>query len=1078
MINHAVRRLVAVLGAALLALTGLAALTPSAATAAAPAAAPAEGGHLADITAVEQHGDHYVFTAGEAKLRVTAVDDDLLRVEVAPDGKFTDPANDDPEDPKAPDADIVVKTDYGTTTSKLATTNAAYTISTADAQLTVTKSPATLTMARSNGTVLWRETAPLSWNDDGTTQHLAQGATEQYFGGGMQNGRFSHRGQKLSISKDGWDEGGQPNSVPFYISSTGYGVLRDTFAPGSYDFGSGDSGAVSTTHTEQRFDAYYFIGDAKQVIDGYTELTGRPLALPMYALELGDADCYLHNANRGERHTLADSTAVADGYKKHKLPLGWMLVNDGYGCEYEDLAETGDMLHQHGSELGLWTQRDLTEQKSEVAAGVRVRKTDVAWVGPGYRFGLDACEKARDGIEDNSTDRATVLTIEGWAGTQRCGAMWSGDQSGSWDYIKWQIPTYAGSTMSGQPVTTGDIDGIFGGSAKTYVRDLQWKMMLPMTYAMSGWANEDKQPWTYGEPYTSINKKYLMLHERLLPYFYTHTMNATKNGVGPTRPLYLDYPNDPNTWGEKAKYEFLAGDDFLVAPVYSDTSVRDGIYLPEGRWVDYWTGRIYQGGQTINGYKAPLDTLPMFVKAGAIVPQFPKGTLDWKAGKQAGQLDLDVYPSGHTSFTNYEDDGRSQSKASAQQRFDVAAPRTGSGPVTVRLSALAGSYAGKPTQRHYRLTVHTDKAAGSISVAGHKVPKRSSQQAVDAADSGWFYDSSTGVIHVKTTSLPTSQAATVRINGAGAVGGSHPDDRNVSLDVQAESISVAGKDSKVTAKFTNDTRTSVAVRDTSITPPKGWTVQADGPTTTDELADGATFTATYTLTPPASVEPGTVDLTATATYRVHGTSHTVTDRTNTTVAYADTASAYNNVGTTASDDPAPGNLDGGGSSFLADKLAAEGASPGAKVSANGFDFTWPDAQPGTKDNIAGAGQTISVSGQGNALAFLGTGTSASAGGAATVYYTDGTSDSGTVGMPNWCCLAQDSYGAEVAIRTLGKNTPDGPAYPTTEYRVYTSTMQIDPDKQVAAVTLPSNSAFHVFDIAAGTDGQHWTATAN
>lgn len=1059
MIHHRSRRWLPVLTAAALSAAGITAVAPT---------ASAASGQLGAITSAQREGNAYVFTAGDARLRVSVEDADVLRIEVAPDGKFTDPANDDPADPAAPDADIVVKTDYPGAKSSLDETSSSYVVATSDAKLTISKSPATLTMARADGTVLWKETAPLSWNSAGTTQHLAQGASEQYFGGGMQNGSFSHRGQKLSISKDGWDEGGQPNSVPFYISSNGYGVLRDTFAKGTYDFGSD----VATTHDEQRFDAYYFVGDAKSVINDYTDLTGRPLALPMYALELGDADCYLHNANRGERHTLADSKAVADGYKEHDLPLGWMLVNDGYGCEYEDLAKTGDMLHGHGAELGLWTQRDLTEQKTEVAAGVRVRKTDVAWVGPGYRFGLDACEKARDGIQDNSTDRATVLTIEGWAGTQRCGAMWSGDQSGSWDYIKWQIPTYAGSTMSGQPVTTGDVDGIFGGSAKTYVRDLQWKMMLPMTYAMSGWANKDKQPWTYGEPYTSINRKYLMLHERLLPYLYTYTMGATKNGVGPTRPLYLNYPDDPNTWGDKAKYEFLAGDDFLVAPVYSDTDVRDGIYLPKGDWVDYWTGRIYHGGQTINGYKAPLDTLPLFVKAGAIVPQFPKGTTDWAAGKTAGQLDLDVYPSGNTSFTTYEDDGRSQAALqgqSATQKFDVTAPVTGRGPVEVSIGALSGSYDGKPSTRHYRMTVHTDETPDTITVGKTALAERDSAKALDAADSGWFYDSASGVIHVKTATLSTSSTATVRITGAGAVGGSHPQDRNVRLDLAPSAISVAGEGRSVSAKFTNQTGKPVDVTKTGVTVPNGWKLTADGPTTKDSLPDGATFTAKYTLTPPADAKPGSVDLTAHATYSAHSTSLMVTDRATTTVAYANAKAAYNNVGITASDDPTPGDIDGGGSSFLAEKLAAQGASPGAKVSANGFDFTWPDVQPGTKDNVTGEGQTISVSGKGNALAFLGTGTSGSAGGTATVHYADGTSDSGTVGMPNWCCLAQDSYGAKVAIRTLGKNTPNGPAYPSTEYRVYSSTLRIDPDKDVVAVTLPSNSAFHVFDITVGTE---------
>lgn len=214
-----------------------------------------------------------------------------------------------------------------------------------------------------------------------------------------------------------------------------------------------------------------------------------------------------------------------------------------------------------------------------------------------------------------------------------------------------------------------------------------------------------------------------------------------------------------------------------MAPVYSDTSVRDGIYLPEGTWVDYWTGRLYSGKQTVNGYKAPLDRLPLFVRAGAVVPMFPEGTLDWKAGKDSGRLDVDVYPSGTSTFTNYEDDGRSQawkSGSSASQRFDVAAPTTGKGPVTVTVGSVNGSYAGKPASRGYGLAVHTNTAPSAVAVDGADVGGVASKAALDAAASGWFYDAATGVIHVKTVSMSTGATHTVRITGAGAVGGAQP----------------------------------------------------------------------------------------------------------------------------------------------------------------------------------------------------------------------------------------------------------------------------------------------------------------
>jgi len=119
--------------------------------------------------------------------------------------------------------------------------------------------------------------------------------------------------------------------------------------------------------------------------------------------------------------------------------------------------------------------------------------------------------------------------------------------------------------------------------------------------------------------------------------------------------------------------------------------------------------------------------------------------------------------------------------------------------------------------------------------------------------------------------------------------------------------------------------------------------------------------------------------------------------------------------------------------------------------------------------VASGGETIRISGKGNALAFLGTGTSLSASAKASVHYTDGTTDTGTLGFPNWCCAATDSYGAKVAVTTLGKNTPDGPAYPTVSYRLFTKTLRTDPAKEIAAVTLPANAAVHVFAMTVGDE---------
>jgi alpha-glucosidase (family GH31 glycosyl hydrolase) len=660
----------------------------------------AERPAVGPVTGFDMKGSTVEISARPAKARIVFLTDDTFRIWVAPGGRFVD------------ENDMVVRPDQPGVAPEVTDTGGYVLFTTAALALRVYKEPLRFGLYRPDDrTRIVEEKRCLTTHDGAgpTTQYLTRAPDEQFFGGGMQNGRFSHRHKAIDIAVSyNWDDGGCPNSVPFYLSSAGYGVFRNTFAPGAYHFHD----TVRAAHQEQRFDAYYFVGGFKQVIDRYTELTGRPPMPPIYGLEMGDADCYCHNANRGERSTL-DALEVADGYVERGMPLGWMLVNDGYNCGYEDLDRVAEGLRDRHITLGLWTSTGLKGQAGEVRAGARVRKLDVAWVGPGYRFALDACRQAYEGIEAHCDGRGFVWTPEGWAGSQRYAVHWSGDQEGSWEYIRWQIPTYAGATMSGQAYTTGDVDGIYNGNPETYTRDLQWKTFLPVTMTMDGWAETDKQPWRHGEPYTSINRRYIRLRERLLPYFYTYSALAHRHGVGLVRPLALEYPDDPATLREEVKYQFLCGEAFLVAPVYQDEEVRDGIYLPAGTWIDYWTGERHDGPVRLHGYPAPLERLPLFVKGGSIVPMWPEGTLSW-ATRDTGQLDLDLYPDGDSTFTLYEDDGVTRAYAVgeyAEQTFTVAASDT---EVALTIGASAGHYAGQPTSRAYLVRIHHDPDHGGV----------------------------------------------------------------------------------------------------------------------------------------------------------------------------------------------------------------------------------------------------------------------------------------------------------------------------------------------------------------------------
>ena len=197
--------------------------------------------------------------------------------------------------------------------------------------------------------------------------------------------------------------------------------------------------------------------------------------------------------------------AAIDRYLDNDMPLGWFLPNDGYGAGYgqtstldgniQNLKAFGDYARSKGVEIGLWTQSDLHPKDSIEAllqrdivkevrdAGVRVLKTDVAWVGWGYSFGLNGVADVGPHHAQVRQQRPSLHHFARRLGrhTTLC-RYWSGDQTGGdWEYIRFHIPTFIGSGLSGQPNITSDLDGIFGGkNIPVNVREFQWKTFTPM----------------------------------------------------------------------------------------------------------------------------------------------------------------------------------------------------------------------------------------------------------------------------------------------------------------------------------------------------------------------------------------------------------------------------------------------------------------------------------------------------------------------------------------------------------------------------------------------------------------------
>jgi alpha-glucosidase (family GH31 glycosyl hydrolase) len=730
---------------------------------------PAAAETLGNVTGFTGSGNTYTISAGTARVRVTFARADIFRLWLAPTGTFTDPAANK----------LTVRTDFGQVSTTANDAGTYHRISTNALTLRVYKSPMRFELYRAdNTTPVWQESTGLTWTGTQATQRLARGADEQFYGTGLRLGEWALRDKSVPIAVDNkWRENTNASPAPFYLSTAGYGVMRNTWAKGQYDFLS----TVATRHDESRFDAYYFVGDSlKEVISDYTDVTGKPFLAPIWGLELGNADCwnasspeYTGDHNRVRHQVTPDVAGYANDARAADMPSGWFLPNDGYGCGYTNLPQTVSDLKAKGFNTGLWTQRSLSNIGWEVGtAGTRAVKTDVAWVGGGYQGAFDGVQSAVNGIEGNSDARRFVWTVDGWAGTQRNAVVWTGDTYGTWDDIRWHVPAIAGAGFSGLNYASGDVDGIYGGSPKTFTRDLQWKAFTPAFMTMSGWGSanpqagySDKQPWRFAEPYLSVNRKYLKLKMRLTPYFYTLARTAADTGVPTVRAMALEFENDPAARGNATSGQFMAGDAFLVAPVVSDTTTRDRIYLPAGTWTDYWTGKVWSGPGWLDGYHAPLDTLPLFVRGGSIVPMWP--SMNYAGEKPITPISYDVYPQGNSTFTLYEDDGLTrayQNGASARQKIDVTAPSSGTGDVRVSVGALTGSYNGKLANRGYEFDLHVANAPGSVAVDGGALTRHATRAAYDSAASGWFFD---GVLHAKIASRSTGSGFTLVATAVG-----------------------------------------------------------------------------------------------------------------------------------------------------------------------------------------------------------------------------------------------------------------------------------------------------------------------
>jgi alpha-D-xyloside xylohydrolase len=367
--------------------------------------------------------------------------------------------------------------------------------------------------------------------------------------------------------------------------------------------------------------------------------------------------------------------------------------------------------NQRLTSLGIdaWWQ-DATEPENDDLVGRRTA------AGPGERMRLayplqvsrTVYESQRRFVPDR---RVMILTRSAFIGQQRyAAATWSGDIGNNWETLRRQIPAGLNMAAAGYPYWTVDAGGFFRPGSGQYtdtayherfLRWFQYATFLPLQRVHGYQTNTEF--WNYGEQVETVARAYLDLRYRLLPYIYSLAGETWRTGTPIMRPLVFDFRKDGQALDEAHAYMF--GRAFHVAPVLAQDATTWPVYLPDsaGGWYDFWTGERRNGGER-HDVPAPLDRLPLHVRAGTILPLGP--VLQSTAEATGQDLDVTVFPGRNGAFTLYEDNGRNYDYENGRYSLIEMSWDDRVGELT--LAARKGGFEGMPASRRFNIRVARD----------------------------------------------------------------------------------------------------------------------------------------------------------------------------------------------------------------------------------------------------------------------------------------------------------------------------------------------------------------------------------
>ncbi len=338
--------------------------------------------------------------------------------------------------------------------------------------------------------------------------------------------------------------------------------------------------------------------------------------------------------------------------------------------------------------------------------------------------------------------RSFIFSRYGGWGSHRYPSLFTGDTYAQWDVLAFEVPyTVQGGNIL-MPYITHDIGGFIGRniSLDLYTRWLQFGVFSPLLRLHSAHENpregNARMPWTYGAEGVRIARDLFRLRYRLLPYIYTMTKAAHDEALPLLRPLYIVHPEIEEAYHHPDEYYF--GDGMLVAPI-TDSSGARNVYLPPGDWVNYFTGERRAGPADIR-VKCSLETFPLFVRAGSIIPGQPD--MDYSGQRPLDSLIVDIDGGGTSTFPLYEDDGVSVASEKGKSALTLISSARSGSSFTVTVSPTRGEYDGQPVKRSYFLNVQGIKKPSIVKLNGRTVAQGG------AASDRWQWDAGRGRLFV------------------------------------------------------------------------------------------------------------------------------------------------------------------------------------------------------------------------------------------------------------------------------------------------------------------------------------------